>query len=144
MNDLKLLSVYSLYLLIFTKLAQTLMQLCTLLRRVFVVVASHGTIIGGLSPRRIRRGSDRICLSPPPPRRTLWRTGWRIRSNPIGSDRIRSDPPRTKSADYSPHLTVTSLSWKVSSRYVANFFGGFHDLWSHLLANLYETSNICS
>ena len=44
MTDLKLQSVYSLYLLIFTKLAQTLMQLCTLLRRVFVVVASHGRI----------------------------------------------------------------------------------------------------
>ena len=44
MTDLKLLSVYSLYLLIFTKLAQTLMQLCTSLRRVSVVVASHGRI----------------------------------------------------------------------------------------------------
>ena len=44
MTDLKLLSVYSLYLLIFTKLAQTLMQLCTLLRRVFVEVASDGRI----------------------------------------------------------------------------------------------------
>ena len=41
MTYLKSLSVYSLYRLIFTKLAQTLMQLCTLLRRVFVEVASR-------------------------------------------------------------------------------------------------------
>ena len=38
-------------------------------------IKNAGTIIGGLSPRRIRRRSDRI------------------RSDPIGSDRIRSDPP---------------------------------------------------
>ena len=43
-------------------------------RKLFLSNSRDGTIIGGLSPRRIRGGSA-------------------------------ADPPRTKSADYSPHVT---------------------------------------
>ena len=59
-----------------------------------------GTIIGGLSPRRIRRGSDRIRSDPPtspperPPRRTQADSGGpkKVRRVRLSPPRIRSDP----------------------------------------------------
>ena len=90
-----------------------------------------GTIIGGLSPRRIRRGPDRIRSDPPtspperPPRRTQSDSGGPKKSppsppesaaDPIGSDRIRHQladgPPengRKKFKSKSPRRTKSAF-----------------------------------
>ena len=90
-------------------------------------IPDSGTIIGGLSPRRIRRGSDRVRSDPPtspperPPRRTQADSGGPKKSppsppesaaDPIGSDRIRHQladgPPengRKKLKSKSPRRT---------------------------------------
>ena len=61
-------------------------------------------------PRRTQADSaDFFWVRLSPPRRTLWRTGWRIRSDPIGSDRIRSDPRRIRRG-LSPPIIVPSFS----------------------------------
>ena len=89
-----------------------------------------GTIVGGLSPRWIRRGSDRIRSDPPtspperPPRRTQADSGGPQKSppsppesaaDPIGSDRIghqlADGPPengRKKVKSKSPQRTKQS------------------------------------
>ena len=68
-------------------------------------VSTLGTIIGGLSPRRIRRGSDRIRSDPigsdrirQPVRQSVRRGGLRrTQADPKKVRRVRLSPPRIRS-----------------------------------------------
>ena len=52
----------------------------------------------------------------------FWRTVRQLMADLIGSDRIRSDPPRTKSADYSPKILLIGKSVPILWSKMRNFF----------------------
>ena len=66
------------------------------LRLLFTLGANFGTIIGGLSPRRIRGGSDRMAI----PMAELFRRGLRL--GPPGSEQVRGGRRRSPPNSISP------------------------------------------
>ena len=88
------------------------------------LVLKYGTIIGGLSPRRIRRGSDRIRSDPigsdrirQPVRQSVRRGGLRrTQADPKKVRRVRLSPPRIRSDPIGSAINWRTVRQKMAEK----------------------------